>query len=99
MCCDMDCAAGPVYSGPATTTPDPALQAPVPANPGFTPPPPTPNSAFNQTSMYGSPQAFYGVQPAGYSPYYPTYPMNYYPVNNYPMVPSMPAPYYWYNGR
>ena len=43
----------------------------------------------------------YPVQPAGYyPPQYPTYPMNYYPpVNNYPMVPPMQVPSYWYNGR
>src|SRR5438270_2898690 len=87
MCGGTGCGAAPVYSGPATMTPGEQLQAPAPANPGFTPPPPTPNSGLNQTSMYGGPQAVYGLQPAGYAPYYPSYPMNYYPVNNYPMVP------------
>jgi hypothetical protein len=100
MCGDMSCTA-PAYSGSASETmvPGPALQPPTQGGPNFTPPPPTPSSLFNQTSMDGAPQGYYGMQPAGYYPSYPSYPMNPYPVNNYPMVPPMPAPNYWYNGR
>jgi len=102
MCCDMGCMASqPCYdAAPGTMMPAPSDQAPSPATPGFTPPPPTPKSVFNQTSMRWNPQATSGVEPAGYNTgYYPSYPTNYYPVNNYPVAPSMPAPYYWYNGR
>jgi hypothetical protein len=67
--------------------------------PTFTPPPPLPNTVYNQTSMRYPAQGMYPVQPAAYyPPQYPTYPMNFYPVNNYPMVPPMPmqVPSYWY---
>lgn len=99
MCSNGSCEALPAATGPAKSVPAPGQAAPMPMpmGPTFTPPMPTP--APNQTSMYWNPQA-YGVQTAGYNPgYYPTYPMNYNPYYNYPMVPSVPAPYYWYNGR
>ncbi len=67
--------------------------------PSFTPPPPLPNTVYNQTSMGYPAQGMVPVQPASYyPPQYPTYPTNFYPVNNYPMVPPMPmqVPSYWY---
>jgi hypothetical protein len=107
-CCDGGClpnhsayAAGPAMILPGPSNPVPAQTAPpLPGGPNFTPPPPTPIPAYNQTSLRWNSQAPYGVQPAGYYPgYYPAYPMSYYPVANYPTGPSAPAPYYWYNGQ
>ena len=74
----------------------PAMQAPaIPTQntPTFTPPPPLPNTVYNQMPMGYPGAGMVPVQPASYyPPQYPTYPTNYYPMPSYPMqVPS-----YWY---
>ena len=106
-CCDNSCMASDsayTASGQPVMMPPPQVPAPPATSPGFSPPPPTASPVYNQTSMRWNPQGAYSVQPAGYNSGYPTYPMSYNPatynpVNNYPAVPAMPAPYYWYNGR
>jgi len=73
----------PSYAGVPAPYPGVPMPQPMPTQaPNYNVPPPV----NNQTTQYGNPAMYYGVQPASYYPgYYYGYPAAYYP--SYPAMP------------